>query len=179
MTVEELEQCVQAYGKELYSFCRQIMGNAQEGEELYQDTFMKALENVAHIDTQRNPKSYLLSIAIRLSKNKKRKWAWRQRIAPMDSLDGENGIVEEVSKCSQGETPEEALLRNEQCKLMRQCIAQLPKQQQTILYLYYTAQLSVAEVAACMRIPVGTVKSRLHKARKQLKEKLEVAGYDR
>lgn len=82
MTIVELEECINLYGKDIYGFCRRMSGSLQEGEDLYQDTFLKAMELSAHIDENGNPKSYLLSIAIRLWKNKRRKYALRQTLAP-------------------------------------------------------------------------------------------------
>lgn len=82
MTKAELEQCVEEYGKDIYSFCRRITGSEQEGEELYQDTFLKAMELLKRMDIQQNPRCYLLSVAVKLWKNKRRKYAWRQRIVP-------------------------------------------------------------------------------------------------
>lgn len=181
MTIQELEQCVDEYGREIYSFCRQVTGNVQEGEDLYQDTFMKAVELADRIDRNKNPKSYLLSIAIRLWKNKRRKNAWRQRIAGMDSLDDESGVLEKASLYRQEEynnSPEEMILGKEQAYQVRSCIASLPDKYQLLLYLYYTAELSVHDIGICIKVPEGTVKSRLHKARIMVKEKLEVAGYD-
>ena len=86
MTLIQLEECIDIYGKDIYGFCRQVTGNRQDGDDLYQDTFMKALELKDKIDRQQNPKSYLLSIAVRLWKNRRRKYAWRQRIAGMESF---------------------------------------------------------------------------------------------
>lgn len=63
--------------------------------------------------------------------------------------------------------------------MLQSCMAKLPEKYQVLLYLYYTAELSVEEISRCVKIPSGTVKSRLHQARTQLKKQLEVAGYDR
>ena len=74
MTVFELEQCIQEYGKEVYSFCLHLTGVREWADELYQDTFLTAMEHTTqlHNDANANPKSYLLSVAIRLWKNKRR-----------------------------------------------------------------------------------------------------------
>ncbi len=98
MTITELEQCIDSYGKDIYGFCRQITGSIQQGEDLYQDTFMKAVELSEKIDLNHNPKSYLLSIAVRLWKNRRRKYAWRQRIAGMESLDKPEETGEQRTK---------------------------------------------------------------------------------
>ena len=86
MNVTELEKCIELYGKDIYAFCRQLTYSQQEAEELYQDTFLKAMELLQKINAAENPKSYLLSIALRLWKNHKKKYACRKRIADMESL---------------------------------------------------------------------------------------------
>ena len=178
MTIAELEQCIDQYGKDIYSFCRYATGSIQEGEELYQDTFLKAVELMEKVDVSQNPRSFLLSIAIKLWKNKRRKYAWRQRIAGMESLE-EKDEYQNIPSNLDDSLPEERLLQKEQNALVRSSIQELSQKYQILLYLYYTSELSTKEIAACLKLPEGTVKSRLHKARILLKEKLEVAGYDK
>lgn len=178
MTITELEQCIDSYGKDIYGFCRQITGSIQEGEDLYQDTFMKAVELSEKIDLNHNPKSYLLSIAVRLWRNRRRKYAWRQRIAGMESLDKPEETGEPLfgAGCI---APEEELLIQEQAALVKKCVSDLEEKYRIPVYLYYSAELSVKEIAGCLKLPEGTVKSRLHKARTMIKEELEANGYDR
>ena len=71
----QLEQCIKEYGKDIYAFCSQLTRNLQETEDLYQDTFLKAVELGARIDFEQNPRSYLVSIALRIWKNRRRKYA--------------------------------------------------------------------------------------------------------
>ena len=178
MTITELEQCVDEYGKDIFSFCRQITGSVQEGEDLYQDTFLKAMELSERMDIENNPKSFLLSIAIRLWKNRRRKFAWRQRIAGMESLDAKiemNGLPGETEI----RLPEEEILTREQSNFVRSCIVELSEKYRIPIYLYYSAELSVKEISGCLKVPEGTVKSRLHKARAIIKERLEACGYDK
>ena len=74
--------------------------------------------------------------------------------------------------------PEQTLLQKEQNEIIHTCIKNLSEKYQLILYLYYSSEISTKEIAACLKLPEGTVKSRLHKARMLVKEQLEVAGYD-
>lgn len=69
MTNSELERCIQEYGTDIYSFCRNLTYNQQEADDLYQDTFLKAVELCERIHMEENPKSYLLSVAVRV-------WGW-------------------------------------------------------------------------------------------------------
>ncbi len=72
MTKRELEMCIDEYGKDIYSFCKRLTNNKLEADDLYQDTFLKAVQCRDKIEYGSNPKSYLLSIALRLWKNKKK-----------------------------------------------------------------------------------------------------------
>ncbi len=175
MNIVQLEQCIRDYGRELYSFCLYLTGNVQEAEDLYQDTFLKALELRERMDAQYNPKSYLISVALHLWKNKKRKYAWRMRIA------GTRQLVEACTEDEQAAEPgsceasvEEQILQKEVMLQVRKAVAELEEKYRIPVYLYYTAQLSVGEISRILKIPEGTVKTRLHKARKLLKTKLEV-----
>lgn len=102
MTIQELEQFIATYGTDIYSFCVYLTGNRPEAEELYQDTFLKTLELLDKIQKDGNPKSYLLSVAIRIWKNRNRKINRRNSIAPMESEEpmepaaGGNGERSEV-----------------------------------------------------------------------------------
>lgn len=171
----QLEQCIRDYGKELYSFCRYLTKNVQEAEDLYQDTFLKVVELRERIDYEYNPKSYLASVALHLWSNKKRKYAWRMRIAGIERLVEETAEDEKSVTCEKLASPvEEGILQKEEKMLVQKAVADLEEKYRVVVYLYYTMQLSVGEISRVLKIPEGTVKTRLHKARKLLKKKLEV-----
>ncbi len=167
----QLEQCIREYGKNVYAFCSQLTGNKQEAEELYQDTFLKAVELKEKMDWERNPGSYLISIALRIWKNKKRKYAWRNRIAKTEIFTeemagGESGRQEDST--------EETFFRKEQQRQVREAVAKLEEKYRIPVYLYYSQQFTTEQIGKVLKLPQGTVKSRLYKARKLLKKELEV-----
>lgn len=170
MNVTELEKCIELYGKDIYAFCRQLTYSQQEAEELYQDTFLKAMELLQKINAAENPKSYLLSIALRLWKNHKKKYACRKRIADMESLSGEKQEIEESSSYSL----EEEVFAREQAAEVRRAIRQLDDKYRLPVYLHYMEGLPLQEIARVLKIPKGTVKSRLYQARESLRNTLEV-----
>ncbi len=170
MNFLQLEQCVLNYGKDIYSFCMFLTKNKQEAEELYQDTFLKATEKMEEIEYHNNPKSYLISIALRLWKNKNRKTVWRQRIAGIEVV----GDFSEALFDASGSSPEETVIQKEILQIVREAVATLEKKYRIPIYLHYTVGLSVEEISTVLKIPQGTVKTRLFQARKQLKNKLEV-----
>ncbi len=173
MNLTQMQQCMEAYGKEVYSFCCSLTRNRQEAEDLYQDTFLTAVERMEQIDAQGNPKSWLLSVCLRIWKNRKRKFAWRQRIV------GERLYAEEADRPeTAADAPEEALITEERRRQVRQAVGRLEEKFRIPVYLYYTAELSVEEIGTLLGIPAGTVKSRLYKARLLLRKELEDFYHD-
>ncbi len=171
MTKAELEQCISAYGKDIYSFCVYLTGSIQEAEDLYQDTFLKAVEHTDRIRTDKNPKSYLLGTALHIWKSRKRKLAWRKRIVDMQSLTEEKDTGQWERMEQSAETQ---FLQKEETAAVIEAVARLPQRYQIPVLLFYMEELSVAQIASVARIPIGTVKSRLYHARKILEKELEV-----
>ena len=172
MTKQELEVCIETYGKEIYSFCKYLTCDVSEADDLYQDTFLKAVERQEIINNEVNPKSWLLSAAIRIWKNRKRKYAWRKRIADVTPLKNHDGYLSDTEESS----PEENILLEEEKRAVRQAVSTLPDRLRIVVLLYYMEELQLTEIAAILKIPAGTVKSRLHQARKLLSETLKQLG---
>lgn len=173
MTNSELDRCIREYGTDIYSFCRNLTYNQQEADDLYQDTFLKATELCESIRIEENPKSYLLSIAVRLWKNRRRKYAWRKRIAGNQTFLEEQGIEQLQGENKLQQSPEEQILSQERNQLVREAVSQLPQHLRIPVLLYYMEDLSIAQTASVLKIPEGTVKSRLYQARKRLEKELE------
>ncbi len=170
MTKQELEMCIDEYGKDIYSFCKHLTNNPLEADDLYQDTFLMAIELKEKIEYSKNPKSYLLSIALRIWKNKKRKFAWRKRIADVQSIADERDVdMGESAELSL----EERITMKEKDESIRMAVDRLPERFKVVVLLFYMEDLSTAQIAETMKIPIGTVLSRLHQARKILKKELE------
>ena len=174
MTNLELEQFITEYGREIYSFCVSLCGSRQEADDLYQDTFLTALEKIDRIDIAGNIRSYLLSVAVRLWKNRRRKRAWRRRIAQEQELNEQTadritaGEMQDVSVL-----PEERILEEERLTAVRRAVSRLPDRLRVPVLLYYMEERQIMEISEILRLPEGTVKSRLHQARKRLERELE------
>lgn len=168
MTIQELEQCIALYGKDIYSFCMHLTGNKERADDLYQDTFLEAMKKIKEIKYRENPKSYLLSIAVRLWKNQVRKAVWRNRIAPQVNEEAAAGLSEVACQDFFDQ-----MISEEEKKLLWKAIFRLSDHLRIPILLYYMEELSIAEIAVMMKIPQGTVKSRLYHARKQLEISLK------
>lgn len=173
MTIEELNQLITDYGKYVYSFCCNLTGNMNEADDLYQDTLLKAVELRHKLDSSGNPKSFLMGISVKIWQNHKKKYAVRQNIIQMEELN--ENLMQDVNGIQN--QPEAEAIRQETINAVRREIGRLPEKIQTVLYMYYTAQMSIEDISKAIHIPKGTVKSRLHKGRELMKTYLEVKDY--
>lgn len=165
----DIRALIEEHGKAVYRFCFMLVKNKTDTDDLYQETFLTAMESSAKIDLNQNPKAYLMSIAAQLWKNKARKYARREKIAPnVEFID--DYIARPFGELS---TPEEIVISNELRSRLQQAAEALNDKLKITLYMHYTADMSVEEIATALNIPLGTVKSRLHNARKALKKILE------
>lgn len=169
MKQEELENYIYSYGKELYSFCCCVTRNRQEADDLYQDTFLKMYEMADQFVIMTNPKSFLMSVALNLYRNYKRKLSIRQRIT------GVSVSMEEIAESIpfEGLDTEDMVISREECQIVRMAVAKLPDKYRIPILLYYMEDLTQTEIAAVMQISDSSVKTRIYRAKKILREKLE------
>ena len=170
MNSEEISRFIDEHGKSVYSFCCNLTGGRMEADDLYQDTFLKAFEMCRRLDSSDNPKSFVMGIAVNLWKNQCRKKAGRQRIITLQEYREEK--VKEIESVQN--MPEEQVIRREMQEEVRRIVGGLPEKIRMAMYLFYTAEMSVSEIAQTLHVPKGTVKSRLYKGRELTKQYLEV-----
>lgn len=168
MRQEELEQYIREYGRDLYSFCRSVTWNLEEAQDLYQDTFLKLYEIGDRLVTLNNPKSYLMGIAVNLYRNEKRKLSVRRRIVGVwQSVEEMDTDIPEDARLL-----EEEVIAREECRIVRSAVQSLADKYRLPVLLFYMEELSLSEIASVLRLPEGTVKSRLHRAKRILQQML-------
>lgn len=162
MTQEELENIIYAYGKDLYSFCCSVTRNIQEAEDLYQDIFLKLYEMKETLLIRKNPKSFLMSVSVNLYRNYKRKRSIRQKI-----IGAECSLEETVFDIPAREgLTEEQILLQEKSQIIRNEVKKLPDKYKIPILLFYMEELSLKEICQILKLPEGTVKSRIYRAKK-------------
>ncbi|MCI9418467.1 MAG: RNA polymerase sigma factor [Eubacterium sp.] len=174
MNAGEIEKCIDDFGADIYRFCLKLCGDKADAEDLYQQTFLKALESKWTLDWEKNPKSLFFSLAHNLWKSNIRKQARRNKIAPCSNFDDETEAV-----IRSGESMEEGYLQKELITEVRRIIQTLPEKFQVPLILFYFSDCPIEQIAAIIKKPPGTVKSRLFKGRSLIRKRLEDAGYER
>jgi len=168
MNKQLLEHYIEAYGTDIYSFCIRLTQNREQAEELYQDTFLAMCEKEDWKE-EGNVKSYLLGITIKLWQNRKRKFAWRKRIAAEIPISKEQGL----EAFSADENLEQHMVSKEEQEAVWKAVYKLPEQLRIVILLYYMEDFKVAEIAEKLSLSISNVKSKLMRARRYLKQELE------
>ncbi len=114
-----------------------------------------------------------------LWKNKKKKYTNGMRLVPIDSMDEMSDEGYGFADYDDEVSPERIVLKLNEIDMIQGFVKTLPEKYRIPIYLYYSADMQINEISKILGLPEGTVKSRMRKAKKQLKEKLEAIGYDR
>jgi RNA polymerase sigma-70 factor (ECF subfamily) len=149
-------------------FLRRVTGREDLADDLAQDTFLRVLRHAGRYDARYPMRTWLFTIARRLSINQAR--ARRERFMTHES--------ETMADKRAG--PAEAAVAADERDIVRRrvhaALTQLSEPQRAALLLVHQQGLQVEEVAAAMGLPVGTVKSHLHRGRESLRRILRSAN---
>lgn len=155
---------IEQYSDLVYRIAISQVKNKQDAEDIFQDVFVLLIKNIHKIENETHLKHWLIRATINRSKNYNL-CIWKRQV------DFSDPAVNEDMSYSQDE--------DTQIDEIREQIISLPIKLRSVVYLYYYEDYTVDEIAAILKIPGGTVKSRLSNARKILKNKLgEVQLYD-
>lgn len=171
MTAKEFEELLDVYGNDVYRFCLHIMRNKENADDLYQDTVLTAFRKVDTLNLSDNPKSYLLSVAVKLSHNFFRKEKRTSEKIILSADETLNNLPDNAD--IQLSTEKEAMRI-----ALRKAVASLEEKYRIPVVLYYFDEQNIGFISNIMKIPEGTVKSRLHKARTLIAEALKKEGFD-
>lgn len=163
---------VQPYLSKLYRIVRPLTRNHADAEDILQQTLMHALENVDRLGTVRMFRAWLTQIAIN---EVRMRWRKRDYKATHYSIDEPIGHFENSGTLDlpdPREDPLERFSRGEFSSILRKSLERLPFHNRTVFVLRELDQLSAAQTAEVLGVTVSTVKTRLHRARMQLRRML-------
>lgn len=164
-------ELVKKYEKQVYNFAYRLTGNYDDANDIAQEAFLRVYNAIGSFRGDASFTTWLFRITTNVFLDDRK----RARAHPHSSLD-EYLDLEESSVARQIEDPSpspEALTEEkERAQILQKAIGSLPEYQRAMVTLYHTQQKSYEEIAEIMDLPIGTVKSRLNRARLALKEKL-------
>lgn len=147
-----------------YNLARWLTRDDHDAEDIVQEACMRAYRSFPTF-TVGNGRAWLLTIVRNCSYDLLRRNGTRSRD---DTFDEEVHTMSTTSACN----PEAALLREERAELVRNALTDLPPEHREILILREMEELSYSEIASTMGVPLGTVMSRLSRARDRLRRNL-------
>jgi len=151
-----------------YSWCHE----RTQAEDLVQDAIEKALKNISKLNDIKQLKAWFIKIMLNCWRDKLRKKHDLQNFD--DLIVGEENYSHQNVNLYESSTPE-SLLSQQQTKLIVQtAISQLPVKHKTVLSLIDIYGVSYSEVSTILDIPIGTVMSRISRARNDLLQRLSV-----
>lgn len=160
-----LEQWMQDYGTRIMHLAYLYLKDRQLAEDVTQEVFIRAYQHMDGFRGDSSVYTWLYRIAVNLCRDRLRSPWWKRLVMPGD-----------LPAMTGGEQPEEtalSALRKE--SIVRQVMA-LPDHYREIVVLYYYQELSTTDIAAVTGLSENTVKTRLHRARQQLKDALAREG---
>jgi RNA polymerase sigma-70 factor (ECF subfamily) len=155
-STEAFSELFSRYQQPVYGFFHRRLAEAAQAEELTQETFLAILRSSSRYEASALFRTYLYAIALKILNAHRRKTAFRAMFLGQSNTGREPAL--------EGAAHSEVLLR--------QALAKLQAIDREILLLREFEQLSYAEIAAVLRLPVNTVRSRLFRARMALRELL-------
>lgn len=153
-----LEDAMEKHGDAVYRLALCRLGSRADAEDVYQDVFLRLLRDSTEFRDSEHLKAWLLRVTLRCCIDLRRS-AWWKRTAPMEAA-------------ADAAAPEP----DDQSEL-RQAIAALPDDQRTAVWLHYVEGYRTEEIAQMAGCSAVTIRTRLHRARKQLRLDLE-GSYD-
>ncbi len=158
--VNALREFVELYRRPVYSLCLRMLQHHQDAEDTAQESLLRALRYLKSWDSTQPLTPWVMKIAANRCRTHLEK---RRRV-----ISTTDGVAQQMAPPTTG-----SLGLGEELQL---ALEVLSEQQRRCFCLFYLEELSIAEIALQMEVPQGTVKTWLHRSRKQLAERLRERG---
>jgi RNA polymerase sigma-70 factor (ECF subfamily) len=153
------------YQDRIYNLCRHMLGNAQDAEDAAQDTFLKAYQSLNDFKPNASLYTWLYRIAVNTCIDYRRRPFLESIFRRSDT--GEEKVIEYASTSP---SPEREYESKQMGHALKKGLAQLSRKLRTVIILKEVEGLSYEEIADVVDISTGTVKSRISRAREELKK---------
>jgi RNA polymerase sigma-70 factor (ECF subfamily) len=175
-------QIVVLYQDRLHNAVLRLVGDREEARELTQDTFTRGLANLSSFRGDASPYTWLFRIAVNLAISQLRK-VQRQRTFSLDGSgnssgqrDGEDqaaSLMDQVSRDRGGESPLQRMERRERDSAVLAALGRLDAEYRAVLVMRDIEGFDYQQMAEIFSLPLGTLKSRLFRARLALRDELK------
>ncbi len=159
----DIEQLMRSYGNDVLQTAYSYVKDVHIAEDLFQEVFIKVYRMLETFRGESSIKTWILRIAANTCKDYL-KSAYSRKVVPM---------MEFTEEAITSEDDYEEVENEDTAQAVKNAVMQLPENHREVVMMVYYQEMSLDEAATVLEVPVGTVKSRLARAREKLKEKLE------
>lgn len=167
-------ELVAEYGDRVISMALRMMGSSEEAEDIAQEVFITVFKSIESFRGDSKLSTWIYRITANLCKNRI-KFLARRHDKKNVTLDSPLASDTQVASghVRQTRRPDQALEANELSKLIQECLLELEESTRALIVLRDIEDLAYDEIAEILDVPAGTIKSRLHRARAVLREKVK------
>ena len=170
--IDAFDALFRTYEKRVYNLAYRLSGNYDEAQDITVDAFVRVFQALKLFRGDANFSTWLFRIVTNVYLDRRKRTRNKQHLSLEEYIElDENSVARQVE--DPGPTPDIVVEGIERTELLQKAIAALPDYQRTMVILYHTEGLAYDEIAEVLSLPIGTVKSRLNRARMTLREKLE------
>lgn len=163
-------EIVGIYKNKVYRLCYRMLGNRQEAEDISQEAFIRAYVNINTYNQKYKFSTWIFRIATNLCIDRIRK---KKPDYYLDKeLPGTDGLTMYSKIASSAPLPERELESLELQETIQKEIVKLPEKYRSVIVLKYIEELSLNEISEILNLPLGTVKTRIHRGREALRRPL-------
>lgn len=163
---EAWDQLVRRFQRPLFAYVQGLLRNEQASLDVVQESFIQSVHHLARLREDQKFGSWLFRIA-----HQKCLQHWRRQGREMKR---QEAIQDQPDETPVRESPVDRLVRKEEEAWFLERLAQLSDDHRAIILLHIVEGFSLDDIAGITGVPTGTVKSRLHHAKKQLRQHLEM-----
>jgi len=164
-------ELVAGHERMVYTLALHLLGDRDEALDLSQEVFLRVFRTIHSFRGQSALKTWIYRIVVNQARNRQRFWRRRRR-ADQVSLDQHVAEHGDLRQPGDGSSPDRAFVRKELASKLWSALNDLPFDQRTVVVLREIDGLSYDEIAFSLGVAVGTVKSRLTRARQVLRHQL-------
>lgn len=168
---EAFDTLIRKHEKRAYQYAFRLTSNPEEAGDVVADAFVRVFSALHNFKGQSAFTTWLYRILTNCFLDMRKREKSRPATSLEAALQTEDGDVERQVE-DKAPTPHERAEKTERERAVEGAVAQLPEYQRAMILMYHTEMLSYEEIAEALDLPIGTVKSRLNRARLSLRELL-------
>lgn len=169
--IRAFDELVERYQKRVYNFAFGITGNQDDANDVAQEAFVRVLTSIQTFRGDANFTTWIYRIVTNVYLDERKKSKSHRLTSLDDYIDlEENSVSRQI--IDESPQPDVVVENKEKYLAIRKAVNSLPDYQRIIVTLYHLHDRSYEEIAEILHLPIGTVKSRLNRARLALAEKL-------